>query len=149
MIRKPSGAPKYGGSITIQDWMVRLYQLQGDNLLIYATIHSFSKDGESVFRGSLRYLAFQTGKSKPTVLKALNYLLTQKLICKKEIQYTRLNQKRHYCEYWTTFSRLDTEEQKKMLSTTKQFKLSTTGQNSLPVVFHIKQTTGKNFFHNR
>ena len=58
MIKKPSGAPKYGGSITIQDWMVRLYQLQGDNLLIYATIHSFSKDGESVFRGSLRYLAF-------------------------------------------------------------------------------------------
>ncbi len=55
----------------------------------------------------------------PTVLKALNYLLTQKLICKKEIQYTRLNQKRHYCEYWTTFSRLDTEEQKKKLSTTK------------------------------
>lgn len=40
MIRKPSGAPKYGGSITIQDWMVRLYQLQGDYLLIYATIHS-------------------------------------------------------------------------------------------------------------
>ena len=119
MIKKPSGAPKYGGCITIQDWMVRLYQLQGDNLLIYATIHSFSKDGESVFRGSLRYLAFWTGKSKPTVLKALNYLLTQKLICKKEIQYTRLNQKRHYCEYWTTFSRLDTEEQNKMLSTTK------------------------------
>lgn len=99
--------------------MVRLYQLQGDYLLIYATIHSFSKDGESVFRGSFRYLAFWTGKSKPTVLKALNYLLTQKLICKKEIQYTRLNQKRHYCVYWTTFSRLDTEEQKKMLSTTK------------------------------
>lgn len=29
MINKPANAPKYGGSITIQDWMVRLYQLQG------------------------------------------------------------------------------------------------------------------------
>ena len=48
MIKKPSGVPKYGGSITIQDWMVRLYFLQGDYLLVYATIHSFSKDGESV-----------------------------------------------------------------------------------------------------
>lgn len=119
MIKKPSGAPKYGGSITIQDWMVRLFLLQGDNLIIYATIHSFSKDGESVFRGSLRYLAFWTGKSKPTVLKSLRYLLERNLIAKKEIHYTRLNMRRHYCEYWTTFSRLTAEEQKRLLSQAK------------------------------
>lgn len=83
MIKKPSGAPKYGGSITIQDWMVRLYQLQGDYLLVYATIHFFSKDGESVFKGSLRYLAFWTGKSKPTVIKVLKYLLKNNLVGKK------------------------------------------------------------------
>lgn len=115
MINKPSNAPKYGGSITIQDWMVRIYNLKGDYLIIYATIHSFSKDGENVFRGSLRYLSFWTGKSKPTVLKVLKYLLKVNLIMKKEINYTRRNQNRHYCEYWTTFSRLDGEQQKKIL----------------------------------
>ena len=115
MMNKPANAPKYGGSITIQDWMVRLYQLQGDNLVIYATIHSFSKDGESVFRGSIKYLSFWTGKTKPTVLKSLKYLLGRKLIYKREIHYTRINQQRHYCEYWTIFSRLDISEQKKLL----------------------------------
>ncbi|MBO4859767.1 MAG: helix-turn-helix domain-containing protein [Treponema sp.] len=119
MIKKPSGVPKYGGSITIQDWMVRLYFLQGDYLLVYATIHSFSKDGESVFRGSLRYLAFWTGKSKPTVMKVLKYLIDNGLIGKRVIHYTRLNQARHYCEYWTIFSRLEPSEQKKLLSSTK------------------------------
>lgn len=115
MINKPSNAPKYGGSITIQDWMVRLYQLQGDKLLIYAAIHSFSKDGESVFRGSLKYLSFWTGRSKPTVIKSLNYLLKRDLIYKREVHYTRLNLHRHYCEYWTIFSRLDISKQKDLL----------------------------------
>ncbi len=119
MIRKPSGAPKYGGSITIHDWMVRLYLLQGDYLVVYSTIHSFSKDGESVFRGSLRYLAFWTGKSKPTVLKVLRYLIDKDLIGKRKIHYTRLNKNRYYCEYWTTFSRLDTADQKKILDSIK------------------------------
>ena len=115
MINKPANAPKCGGSVTIQDWMVRLYQLQGDTLLIYAVIHSFSKDGESVFRGSLRYLAFWTGRSKPTVIKSLNYLLGRNLIYKREVHYTRLNLHRHYCEYWTIFSRLDISKQKELL----------------------------------
>lgn len=119
MIKKPSGVPKYGGSITIQDWMVRLFQLQGDYLLVYATIHSFSKDGESVFRGSLRYLAFWTGKTKPTVIKVVRHLLDNNLVGKREIYYTRLNQKRHYCEYWTIFSRLEPAEQKRLLSSAK------------------------------
>lgn len=115
MIKKPSGAPKYGGSITIQDWMVRGFQLQGDNLIIYATIHSFSKDGKNVFRGSLKYLAFWTGKTKPTVLKSLRYLLDRDLIAKKEIHYTQLNERRYYCEYWTTLSRVAVEEQNRVL----------------------------------
>ena len=115
MIKKPSNAPKYGGSINIQDWMVRLYNLRGDTLLIYAVIHSFSKDGESVFKGSLKYLSFWTGRSKPTVIKSLNYLLGRNLIYKREVHYTRLNLHRHYCEYWTIFSRLDISKQKELL----------------------------------
>ena len=115
MIKKPSSIPPYGGSITIQDWMVRLYHLQGDNLIVYATIHSFSKDGNSRFTGSLKYLSFWTGRSKPTILKSLAFLLDHKLIEKFEKHYTQLNQDRHYCEYWTTFSRLPPDQQKTLL----------------------------------
>ncbi len=110
MIKKPSSAPRYGGKFMIYDWMVRKYNLQGTDLLIYATIHSFSRDGKSVFNGSIRYLSFWTGRTKPTILKSLNYLLENNLITKKEIHYTELNQDRHYCEYWTTRSREKNEE---------------------------------------
>lgn len=116
MMQKPFSAPKHGGSIVIYDWMVRLYSLQGDNLLIYATIHSFSKKESGVFKGSLRYLAFWTGRSKPTVLKSLKYLQSRDLIVKKPVSYTRLNQNRHYCEYWTKFSRLSEEEKSKLIN---------------------------------
>ena len=115
MIEKPHSTPKHGGSITIQDWMVRCLQLQGDNLIIYATIHSFSRNGIGVFHGSLKFFQFWTGRSKPTVLKSLKYLLGRGLICKEEVPYTRLNAERHYCKYWTTISRLSEEEQKKIL----------------------------------
>lgn len=110
-MQKPIDAPNKGARILVYDWMIRAYNLKGTTLLIYAIIHSFSRDGKGVFNGSLRYLSFWTGKTKPTVLKVLKNLAAQNLIQKKEIRYTRLNQNRHYCEYWTVFSRLSEEEQ--------------------------------------
>lgn len=118
MTKKPFNAPKRGGSIVIQNWMVKAYELQGDNLLVYALIHSFSKDGKGVFYGSLRYFSFWTGKSKPTILKSLHYLLVRGFIIKKKIPYTRMNQNRYYCEYWTSFSRLNEAAQKEILRST-------------------------------
>ena len=73
-MNKPPKIPKYGNGIIIQDWMVRIFRLQGNDLIIYALIHSFSKDGQSAFFGSINYLSFWTGKSKPTVLKVLKNL---------------------------------------------------------------------------
>ncbi len=115
---KPPKIPKYGNGIIIHDWMVRVLGLQGDELIIYALIHSFSKDGQSSFYGSINYMSFWTGKSKPTVLKIVKKLLVNNLIVKQEIQYTRRNKDRHYCKYWTCLSRLDSESQKELLSTT-------------------------------
>lgn len=118
MIIKPSKNPKFGSAIILQDWMIRQFNLHGTELVIYAVIHSFSKDGESVFSGSIKYLSFWTGKSKPTILNHIKSLLSRGLIQKGIVQYTGINNKRHYCKYWTTFSRLSPEEQKKILSTT-------------------------------
>ena len=117
-MNKPPKIPKYGSGVIIHDWMVRVLGLQGDELIVYAIIHSFSKDGQSTFFGSTNYLSFWTGKSKPTVLKVLKKLMDKWLIEKQDIQYTRRNPERHYCKYWTCFSRLNPESQKKLLSTT-------------------------------
>ena len=116
-MKKPPRVPQYGNEIVIYDWMVKIMHLQGDELVAYAVIHSFSKDGQSEFYGSISYLSFWLGKSKPTVLKVLKSLLGKRLIAKKDIPYTpRINPERHYCRYWTTFSRLEPEFQKKLLS---------------------------------
>ena len=118
MIKKPPKNPTYGSGVIIHDWMVSGLHLQGDELIIYAVIHSFSKDGQSVFFGSISYLSYWTGKTKPTIIKILHKLLDQCLIAKQEVPYTRINPSRHYCRYWTCFSRWDSQKQKTWLSTT-------------------------------
>ena len=108
MIKKPASAPRRGAKFMIEEWMVRDYGLHGTELLLYALIHSFSRDGEGVFNGSLAYIAHWTGCSKPTNLKFLKKLLQKKLIQKQKIHHTSLNSDRYYCEYWTLRSRIET-----------------------------------------
>ena len=105
MIKKPASAPRRGAKFMIEEWMVRDYNLQGIELLIYAIIHSFSRDGHSVYNGSIRYLSFWTGRTKSTIIKILANLMSRGLIQRNEVHYTQLNQNRYYCEYWTVHSR--------------------------------------------
>lgn len=42
--------------ITILSPMVSKLKLSGNNLIIFALIHGFSKDGEHSFNGSLEYI---------------------------------------------------------------------------------------------
>ena len=84
-MKRPSKCPKRGGYITLQDWMVRHYHLYGRELILYAVIQSFSQDGDSFFTGSINYLSFWTGFSKPTVIKYLKQLVSDGLIMKEEI----------------------------------------------------------------
>ena len=116
MTKKPSKNPKYGQGFVIYDWMIRLFGLQGDALIIYAYIHSFSKDGEGMYYGSLKQLSFWTGKSKPTVIKILQKLVVTGLLDREEVPYTDKTEKRFYCRYWTSFSRMTEDEQKALLS---------------------------------
>ena len=112
MLERPASAPSHGSYILVQDWMARKYHLAGDALIIYAVIHSFSRDGMGVFSGSLRFLEFWTGRTKPTTLKVLDKLLKKGLIIKEKVYYTRLHPNRYYCKYWTVHSRLPREQQK-------------------------------------
>ena len=50
--------------IVIQDWMISDLQLKGNELLTYALIYGFSQDGESEFKGSLKYISEFLGVKK-------------------------------------------------------------------------------------
>lgn len=68
--------------IHIAGWMRNLLGLSGNDLLVYAVIFSFSRDGESQYKGGIRYLQDTSGASKNTVIRALESLVEKGLILK-------------------------------------------------------------------
>ena len=52
---------------TIFGWMLKELNLNGIDLVVYAIIYSFSKDGESEFKGSFAYIAEFPGASERTI----------------------------------------------------------------------------------
>lgn len=79
----------------VQGWMVNELKLKGNNLLVFAVIYGFSKDGQGKFDGSLKYLAECTGSSKNTVIKSLNELVELEYILKA----TELISNITFCKY--------------------------------------------------
>lgn len=69
--------------VVIESWMIDELQLKGNDLLVYAIIYGFSQDGNSVFSGSLQYLADWCSATKQGIQKNLKNLLERELI-KKE-----------------------------------------------------------------
>lgn len=61
--------------ILIPGWAVNKLKLKGNTLLIFSIIHGFSRDGESEFTGSLKYLCDSIGATKPTVISSLKELV--------------------------------------------------------------------------
>lgn len=57
--------------IVIQDWMISDLQLKGNELLTYSLIYGFSQDGESEFKGSLKYISEFLGISKSTAQRSI------------------------------------------------------------------------------
>ncbi len=128
-MKQPTRLPKKGGYVSLQDWMVRYYNLSLRELIVYAVIHSFSQDGKSSFTGSIQYLSFWTRSGKTTILKTLKDLIAKGLIAKEEIYTEALprdlskeklaewkGKHRHYCRYWSVFSRLSEEEQDEIIT---------------------------------
>lgn len=75
-------AVKDNNFIAIQGWMRTKLNLKGNELLIYAVIYGFSQDGESMFKGSRKYIAEWCGCSLDTVDRSLNSLVAKGLIAK-------------------------------------------------------------------
>jgi len=74
-----------GTSFIIHDWFINKLNLTGHELILYALIYSFSKDGNSKYYGSITYLKNITGvKSRTTVINSLKNLIDKGYI-KKEI----------------------------------------------------------------
>ena len=79
--------------------MITKLKLKGNELLVFALIHGFSQDGESRFKGSLRYLIEWTGLDKSTVIKLLKQLVDKQYINKFEYEKNKVR----YCEYTSNY----------------------------------------------
>lgn len=75
---------KDGTYYVIHSWMINQLSLKGNDLLVYALIYDFSKDGESEFDRTLSYITEATGSSRNSVIRSLKYLVDRKLLIKKE-----------------------------------------------------------------
>lgn len=69
--------------IQLNKWMFQL-GINGNTLLVFAYLYSFSRDGESVFSGTVGHLSNLINVSKPTIHKSLNDLIGRGLITKIE-----------------------------------------------------------------
>lgn len=79
--------------IVIQDWMISDLQLKGNELLTYALIYGFSQDGESEFKGSLKYISEFLGVSKRTAQRSIENLVDRGIVEKRveEISGVKFN----------------------------------------------------------
>lgn len=85
--------------VVLAPFMPRDLKLKGNELIIYAIIHSFSiADGVKEYTGSLQYLAEWTNSTKQGVLKALKSLVSKGYIEKND---TIINGVK-YCSYHVT-----------------------------------------------
>ena len=81
--------------LAIMDWMLDL-GLNHNELPAYAVVWSFSRDGESWFRGSASYVARWMGVAdKRTAIKALSSLVDKGLVEKRD----RWENGVHFCDY--------------------------------------------------
>jgi hypothetical protein len=80
----------------VQGWMINELQLKGNELLIFAIIYGYSKDGQGKFEGSLKYLCDSTGASRNTVISSLNSLIEKEFILKENISINNIT----FCKYF-------------------------------------------------
>lgn len=71
--------------ITVQDWMVKNFNLKGNELLAYALIYGFSQEGESEFKGSISYISEWLNTSKSTTMRILKKLIEMGVIKKRTV----------------------------------------------------------------
>ena len=68
--------------VVIQGWMVNELNLKGNDLLVFALIYGFTRDGKTKFASGRNYIAESFNISLPTVDKALQNLIALNYIIK-------------------------------------------------------------------
>lgn len=61
--------------VLVMGWMRNRLNLSGHRLMVYATIYSYSRDGESEFKGTRKYLAELAGTTTKTIDAILSELV--------------------------------------------------------------------------
>ena len=84
-------------SFIIHDWFINKLKLKSNELVLFALIFSFSKDGNSKYYGSLNYLMKVSGCTKPTVISSLNSLIEKGFI-KKELSNNPNETNKYYVD---------------------------------------------------
>ena len=69
--------------IVIQGWMINELNLKSNDLLVFALIYGFSRDGKTKFASGRKYIADSLNISLPTVDKSLQDLITLGYIVKE------------------------------------------------------------------
>lgn len=82
-------------SFIIHEWFITKLKLTNKDLLVFALIYSFTKDGKTRYYGSLNYLMKVLGCSRRTVINSLDSLVETGLII-KEIQKTQNEPNKYY-----------------------------------------------------
>jgi len=86
--------------IVIQGWMVSDLKLAGNDLLLYGLIYGFCQDGESEFKGSIKYVCDWLNCTRPTAMKALDNLVKKSLITKRVVNYNNVIFNRYKVNLW-------------------------------------------------
>lgn len=87
--------------------MITKLKLKGNELLIFALIHGFSQDGETRFKGSIRYLMMWTGLDKSTIISILKKLVERDYLEKFEHEQNRVKHCEYATRYWDALHRLE------------------------------------------
>lgn len=82
--------------------MVSELKLSGNNLIIFALIHGFSKDGVHKFTGSIDFICRWTNLSRPTVIATLKALTESGFLVKEE----SANNNQKVCSYTTNYEEI-------------------------------------------
>ena len=70
--------------VVLQAWMMRELRLKGNELVVYALIFGFTQDGETLYKGSYKYISYVLGISRKTAIRVLKSLEEKGLIIKSQ-----------------------------------------------------------------
>lgn len=126
---------------TVKGWMINRLGLKGTQLLLYAIIYGFSQDGQSVFKGSVGYLAEFTGVSEVSARSNLNALVDRGLINKYAGASGDVN------SYAVNIERImpDCEEHINMPAEPKKAVTEQYSSDTEEITAYLNKRTGKNY----